>query len=198
MSVMTELAHGSAPEWLAAEMPPGYRTRLSEIQRLTIELQDMERFGGLLWQVGDPLTSAVRELFVALKFEVGSLRPGAAQLMVKLDERRRLLLHVSAADGIQKKGNDLAQAFQLLHEIAGGDDRVVLVANSTPLARPADRPEAIAPDALELVRRLGTNFVSGPTLFAVWTVFLQDAPRARATIDRLHAQDGGVFPPPAV
>jgi len=84
------------PEWLAAEMPPGYNTRLLEIQRLSEELRAMGHFGRLLWTVGDELGGAVRETFTALKFDVVSTPDmPATSVTVNVDGRRRLLLHVS-------------------------------------------------------------------------------------------------------
>ena len=50
MSVMMELAHGSAPEWLAAEMPPGYQTRLLEIERLSGDLRTMDAVARVLFK----------------------------------------------------------------------------------------------------------------------------------------------------
>ena len=41
------------PDWLATEMPPGYNTRLLEIQRLSEELRTMGQFGRLLWTAGE-------------------------------------------------------------------------------------------------------------------------------------------------
>jgi len=183
------------PDWLAAELPPGYNTRLLEIQRLSEELRAMGQFGRLLWTVGDELNQAVREAFVALKFDVVST-PGAppSSTVVNLDGHRRLLLHVSASgESIEKKGPDLAHVFQMLHEVAGDNDRIVLVANCDPTTRPADRRDPIEPDAMKLLRRLGANVLLAPTLFALWTLSLQDRDRARAWVERLHAQDGGAF-----
>ena len=183
------------PEWLAAEMPPGYNTRLLEIQRLSEELQGMGRFGRLLWTAGDELTDAVREAFIALKYDAAPT-PGlpSSSVTVNLDAHRRLLLHVSSSEGpIEKKGPDLAHLFQMLHEVADDNDRIVLVANCDPATRPADRRDPIDPDAMKLLRRLGANVLLAPTLFAVWTLSLQDRERARAAIERLHAQDGGTF-----
>ena len=58
-----------APDWVAAEMPPGYHTRLGEIERLSADLRAMDPFGRLLWAAGRPLAEAVRDAFLALKFE---------------------------------------------------------------------------------------------------------------------------------
>ena len=117
-----------------------------------------------------------------------------ASVTVKLDARRRLLLHVSAANGvIQKKSPEIAHVFQLLHAVAEDVDRVVLVTNSHPSVRPEDRPESIEPEALNLLRRLGADVLPGPTLFSLWTLSLQDRDRARAYVDRWHEQDGGTL-----
>ena len=66
---MTELVAHPGPEWVVAEMPAGYQTRLSEIQRLMADLQEMGRFARLLWDVGPPLGEAARDAFTALKFD---------------------------------------------------------------------------------------------------------------------------------
>src|SRR5436309_5696145 len=127
----------SGPEWVRAEMPPGYQNRLEEIERLSADLETMGRFGRLLWQTGPPLSEAVLDVFKALKFEGGSL-PGqfSSAVAVKVDGQRRLLLHVSATEQIvEKKSPELAHVFQLLHEIADDGDRVVLVTNSEPGTR---------------------------------------------------------------
>ena len=183
------------PDWLAAEMPPGYNTRMLEIQRLSEELKMMGQFGRLLWTVGDELADAVREAFVALKFEVASTPAmPKSSVTVNLDGRRRLLLHVSQSGAaIEKKSPDLARLFQMLHEVANDDDRIVLVANTDPATPPSRRGDGVDTDAMKLLRRLGANLLFAPTLFAVWTLSLQDRDRARASIERLHAQDGGTF-----
>lgn len=183
------------PDWLAAEMPPGYNTRLLEIQRLSEELRAMGQFGRLLWTSGDALSDAVREAFAALKFDAVST-PGMppSSVTVNVDAHRRLFVHVSSSEGpIEKKGPDLAHVFQMLHEVAGDDDRIVLVTNCQPATPPADRRDPIDPDAMKLLRRLGANVLPTPTLFNLWTLSLQDRDRARAWIERLHAQDGGTF-----
>ena len=183
------------PEWLAAEMPPGYNTRLMEIQRLSEELRSMGQFGRLLWTAGEELADAVRETFVALKFDT-TPTPGSqpSSLTVNVDARRRLLLYVSPSQGlIEKKSPDIAHVFQMLHEVAGDDDRIVLVANGDPATRPADRRDPIDPEAMKLLRRLGANVLLAPTLFALLTQSLQDRDRARVSVERLHAQDGGTF-----
>lgn len=187
---------GSAPDWLAAELPPGYQNRLAEIQRLTEELRAIESFGRLLWHVGSSLTGAAHDAFAALGFE-SELTAGPIAL-VTLGRGRRLFVQGSTArDVIHRRSPDLADAFRIVHELAGEHDRVVLVANTRPEIRPADRPDPLEPDALTLLRRLGVNLLPGPTLFALWMLSLENRERARALVERLHGQDGGIFLLPA-
>jgi hypothetical protein len=200
MGMRLQAATESEPEWLAGDMPPGYQTRLAEIERLSAELRAMDQFGRLMWDIGDPLERAVRNVFHSLRLEPEPpLTSETSQVTVRLDGGRRLLLHVSDAETtIQKAGPALERVFHLVHKYAGESDRVVLVANVDRLRRPAERSEPLAPDALALLKRLGANFVPAPHLFALWTVGLQDGQRARTHVDRLHAQDGGPFAAPTL
>ena len=196
----TQVLAPHRPDWLAAEMPPGYRNRLEEIQRLSKELEELGRFGRLLCTVGPELGDAVREALVALDFDIAEA-PGlnGSAIVVKLDGTKRLLFLVSASeDTIQRRSDDLAHVFQMLHQIAGNGDRVVLVANNSPSTRPSDRGDGVDAEAVGLLKRLGANYVSAPTLFALWSTSLQSRDRARAVLDLLHAQDGGVFVLPAL
>jgi hypothetical protein len=188
------------PDWVTAEMPPGYRNRLEELQRLSRELEELGRYGRLLCTVGPELSAAVQDLFVALEFSAAAA-PGFDQstLAIALDPNRRLLFHVSASDEvIHRRSPELASVFQLIHEHAGNGDRVVLIANHSPMTRPADRREGVDAEALSLLKRLGANYLAGPTLFALWSLSLQDRRRARSLFDLIHAQDGGVFAMPAL
>ena len=191
---MTTETHAlNRPDWFTAEMPPGYRNRLEELRRLSRELDELGHFGRLLCDTGDELCDAVRQSLAALEFDVttGS-RPSS--IVVKLESGRRLLIHVSASDQVvQRRSPDLANVFQVLHEDAANGDRVVLVANHKPNTRPADRGDGVDGEALGLLKRLGANYVAGATIFALWSLSLQDRARARDMIDRLYMQDGGVF-----
>ena len=190
--------NGESPDWLAGEMPPGYQTRLLEIQRLSEDLKAMERFGGLLWRVGEGLTDAVRDTFVALGFDAERTPESAAAVTVKLWDRRRLLFHVATTnEPIQKKSAELTEVFLMLNEVAEEADRVVLVTNSTPEARPSERTAPIGPEALDLLERMAVNVLTGPSVFALWLLSLDDKDRARKIVERLHDQDGGVFQMPA-
>jgi len=191
-------AGGAAPDWLPGLMPPGYQTRFAEIQRLTAELQGMDRMGRLLWQGGPSLQELVKEVLGALKFET-ELTPGATpQLIVRLDSKRRLLMEViSGETAIEKRHPELAAAFQILHQTAGDQDRVVLVASPHRHLAPASRPDPLTPEALAFVTRMGVNVVTTATLFSLWNLSMQDQARGRTFIERLHAQDGGVFRLPA-
>ena len=185
----------SAPDWLVAEMPPGYQTRFAEIRRLSEELQSMEGFGRLLWDTGPALTQAVRDAFVTLNYEA-ELMPDAPEsgIAVKLGANRRLLLHVMASDGpIKKKDPELARVFQMLHESDTEATRVVLVANTDPGKAPADRGDGIGADALAFLTRMGANFLTTSMVFKLWMLSQQDRERARSFVERLYEQDGGAF-----
>jgi hypothetical protein len=182
-----------APEWVAAQMPPGYQTRLFEIQRLSADLHGMDLIGRVLWETGDALTDAVASVFRAIECEVEEGAGGAASLAVKLGSSRRLLLVVSgSATPLQKTNEELARAFAAV-QFASADDRVVLVVNSDPATPPADRPEPVLPDALDILDRMGVNVLGAAALFRLWRLWLEDRPKARKAIEALHAQDGGPF-----
>ena len=193
------IAIAESPEWLAAEMPPGYQNRLAEIRRLSDELQAMDRFGRLLWQAGEPLAGALSDALAAMGLDpelVASLPVPCVR--VKLDAHRRLLLQAASATKTLKKNDpELAQLFRLVQEVAEETDRVALVANGDPQIPPADRPETVGAEALALVNRLGVNVLSGSVMFSIWSISQQEKERARGCLDRLHAQDGGAFTIPA-
>lgn len=199
-SDMDTLAQTAAatPDWLVAEMPPGYKNRLEEIERLTKDLQAMWRFGRLLWATGPQLSDTVRDVFATLKLPVESIVSGDSTFhAVRLDSQRRLMIFVSPhQEVIERKSHDVAESFRMLHELCGDHDRGVLVANPHPMMPPAVRPESIAPDALAILKRLGVNVLSGPGTFQIWTLALQDPERASRLLERLHEQDGGVFQVP--
>jgi len=186
------------PDWFVAAMPQGYQTRLAEIHRLTVELREMDRYGRLLIEFGAPLGDIIRATFAAMKYDVTDVAVGdSARFAVWLDKKRRLL--VCAADEastINRKSQEVARAFALLHEHAEPDDRVVLAANVNAMRPPAERGEIVAPEALDFLERLGVNVVSGPLLFSLWTLSLQEPVRAQKAVERLHAQDGGLYTMP--
>jgi len=174
-------------------MPPGYKTRLLEIQRLSADLHAMDRIGRVLWETDESLRNAVGAVFGALRCEVDATPGTAGPIAVKLGESRRLLLVVSgAASPIQKTNEELSQAFQAV-QFAAGDDRVVLVVNNDPAMPPADRPDPVLPDALGVLHRMGVDVVTTATLFRLWRLSLEDQEKARKALERLHAQDGGPF-----
>ena len=193
MTGQTQAALTEAPEWLSAEMPPGYQTRLWEIERLSADLDAMDRIGRVLWETGEPLRDAVDALFGALKCEVDATPGSTGPLVVKLGESRRLLLVVSgSASPIQKTDEELAHAFRAV-QFASANDRVVFVANNDPATPPADRPDPVLPDALDVLQRMGVDVVTTATLFRLWRLWHEDQQKAQKALDRLHAQDGGPF-----
>ena len=181
------------PDWMVAEMPPGYQTRLDEIKRLSAELKAMDGIGCVLWETGEVLTDAVAALFAALKCEVDPKPSDMHAIAVNVGGFRRLLLVVSGVNGpIQKTYEELTRSFQALQH-AGVNDRVVLVVNSNPTEPPADRPNPILPDALDVLQKMGVNVLTTITLFGIWRLSMKDQQKARQALDHLHAQDGGQF-----
>jgi len=197
MTASTAPVVAGAPGWMVGEMPPGYQTRLLEIERLSADLHAMDGIGCVLWETGDALADAVGALFAALKCEADPAPGDQGAIAVGLGGSRRLLLVVSGGGSpIQKTNEELARSFQAL-QFAGANDRVVLVANSHPAAPPEDRPEPILPDALGVLQRMGVNVLTTVTLFRLWRLSLEDQQKVRKALDCLHAQDGGQFLLPA-
>src|SRR6476661_4290460 len=120
------------PDWVVAEMPPGYQNRVREIQMLMADLEAMGRFGRLLTETGARLGEAARDVFASLRYETALMEDATSTaIVVELESRRRLLIHV-AGDGqvIQKKSPEIARVFQMLQEVAEDTDHVVFVTNS--------------------------------------------------------------------
>jgi hypothetical protein len=193
MAAVTTSGAGHVPEWVVAEMPPGYQTRRLEIDRLSAELRDMDAVARVLWENGAPLEAAVAAVFAALRCEVEASSGGGAPLAVHLDARHRLLVHVAHGGGpLEKTSDDLTRAFQYV-QYAGDRDRVVLVPGNEGETGPPRRGATARPDALAVLQRMGVNVLETPSLFRLWRLSFEDAPRARTLLERLHAQDGGPF-----
>lgn len=196
MSEWLQARHAEAPAWVAAEMPPGYRTRLLEIERLTADLRGMDDIGRVLWMTGEPLRNAVASLFAGLECEVDA-GDGSGPVTASLGDSRRLLLVVSeVSSAIQKTDDDLGRAFQAV-QFAGPNDRVVLVANGDATAPPAERADSVTSEAAAILQRMGANTITGVTLFRLWRLSHEDRQKARKALDRLHSQDGGAYLLPA-
>jgi hypothetical protein len=193
MSAAMPTAPANAPAWMLAEMPPGYRTRLEEIERLSADLQAMDRIGSVLWAAGAPLEDGVRAVFAALKCEVEAAPGAAGAIVARIGDSRRLLLFVSGAtDPVEKTDEELAQAFRVVQS-ASADDRVVFVAGNDASTPPAERPDPVRPGALDVLQRMGVVVVATAALFSLWRLSYEDPPKMRKALDRLHAQDGGPF-----
>jgi len=115
MTGRRQAALNEAPEWMSAEMPPGYQTRLWEIERLSVDLDVMDRIGRVLWETGEPLRDAVGAVFSALKCEVDTTPGPTGPIVVTLGESRRLLLVVS---GVYYPTSVLPQWMQWLATIS--------------------------------------------------------------------------------
>jgi len=183
-----------APDWVVAEMPPGYQTRIAEIQRLSEELQGMSKYAQLLWAIGADLREPVRDAFAALKYDAELMEAPDSAVAVRLDGQRRLLLHLSAEESaIDRKSDEIEHVFRLLQQNAGERDRVLLVVNNDRMHPPADRPQSISPEALKLLQRMGVNCISGPMIFRLWSLGSHNSERARKLVTQMHEQDGGVI-----
>ena len=193
MTERTAPAVAVAPDWMVAEMPPGYQTRLLEIERLSADLKSMDCIACVLWETGEALRDAVGKLFAALKCEVDPKPSDTRSIAVGLGGARRLLLVVSGASSpIQKTNEDLARSFQAV-QFAGTNDRVVLIVNNHPAIPPANRPDPILPDALDILQRMGVDVLTTVTLFKLWRLSIENQQKARQALDHLHAQNGGQF-----
>ncbi len=182
-----------APSWLSSQMPPVYRSRFEEIQRLAAEIQGMDRMGRLLWEHGTALRDAVSEAFSALKAKTEWSADGSC-LVVTIDAARRVLVHVAGADGpLGRNSEDVAAAFRVLQSTAGPDDRTVLVTTGERTIPPQDRGETVSPEAYDLLRRIGVNVLPCTTLFNLRMLSLTNLSEARTYLELLHQQDGGAF-----
>ena len=178
-------------------MPPGYQTRFAEIQRLSAEMNAMDKMARLLWHTGSSLREAASDAFAALKYEIDSPPAYAPALVVKLDARRRLLVHVSDHQGvIERKSPELAHCFRLVHELGGDDDRTLLVTSGDPATPPKARGPAVTPEALKLLTRVGVNVLPADLLFVAWSLGQQEPSLARGYMDKVHKMDGGLCPSP--
>ena len=188
------------PDWVVAEMPPGYRNRVAEIQRLMSDLEEMGRFTRLLCDTGPRLAGAVRDLFATLKYDVEPLPlDSGSGVLVRLDGGNRLMVIVAAgASQVQKKSPEVGLVFHVMQEMAEEFDRVVILTNTVSDRPPQERGEALSPDAAAFLKRMGAVHVTGPTCFALWKLSLQEPGRAREQVQRLHAHEGGTFALPAM
>lgn len=199
MSAQDQTTVEIGPDWVVAEMPPGYQNRVREIQMLMADLEAMGRFGRLLTETGARLGEVVRDVFASLRYETALMSDATSTaVVVALEGRRRLLVHVSG-DGlvIQKKSPEIARVFQVLQDVAEESDHVVFVTNAEPHQKPADRGRSVTAEAESLLSRLGVSHVSALTLFSLWKLSLQEPERAREQVVRLHAHEGGPFELPA-
>lgn len=183
----------AAPAWLSAQMPAVYRSRFEEIQRLTAEIQGMDRMGRLLWDHGGHLRDAVVEALTALRTKPESGQDDGC-LVVRIDATRRLLVLVAQSDGPLDKGSEtVAEAFRVLQTTAEPGDRIVLVTTGQRHLPPQERGDTVSADAHDLLRRMGVNVLPTTMLFNVWMLSLSGPSEARACLELLHSQDGGSF-----
>ena len=85
----------------------------------------------------------------------------------------------------------------MLHEIVEDADRVVLVTNTGPERELGDQADAMTPEAIAFLGRLGVIRLRAPTLVALWKVSLEDLARARTQVECQYAHVAGTFEIPA-
>lgn len=193
MTGVTQPALAGAPEWVTAEMPPGYQTRLQEIERLSADLHAMDAIGRILWEEGQPLGDAVTAVFAALDCQVGRGPYDAGPIAVTLAAPRRLIVVIAASSSpVEKTSDELALAFRAV-QFASEGDRVLLVPGNDRATPPAARSEPVHADALGMLQRMGVVVLTTTALFRLWRLSLEDGAKAKKALDRLHAQDGGPF-----
>jgi hypothetical protein len=195
-SFVEEVRSDGQPAWISAELPDQYAEIARQIAALREQARAYEGVAGVLWQRGSALTSAVRDLFVAVGFEAELAEYGShCDLRVNLGDNRRLLVEVvSEEQGLDRRSPHLGRILKLLQEEAGERDRIVLAVNVFPDVQPsARRKEPVTIEALRLIQGLGANFVPTSALFGIWKRSLTEPEQARNSVMNIYAMDGGIF-----
>jgi hypothetical protein len=184
------------PVWIAGELPDQYAEIARQIAALKDQARGYEAVAGVLWQRGSALTSALRDLFIAIGFDAELAEYGSnCDLRVNLGNDRRLLVEVvSEEEGLDRRSPHLGRILKLLQEEAGERDRIVLAANIFPDAPPsARRKEPVTIEALRLIQGLGANFVPTSALFGLWKRSLTEPEQAKNSVLNIYSMDGGIF-----
>ena len=194
---------GPAPDWVGDLMPQERHAEIAaQIKKLQAEaeqLEDnsrqMELMSRLLWQTGQPLREAVRDVFrsVGLAADLTS-GESAHHVTVNLGDERRLLVEVAGTEGnITKKSPTIRKTFEMAQDIADGD-RIILAANVYRDRPLADREwlDPATADALMILTGLGSVLVSTVTLFRIWKMSTENPQAAADHLLQLHAA-AGVF-----
>jgi hypothetical protein len=184
------------PSWLESELPARYVELSEEIAQRESERHRLLSHGRLLWQTGDDLSEAVRDVFREFGYGAELTSPGATyDVTVIVGPGKRLLIEVTGIEGaIAKASRKISQLLQACQEAVEGD-RVVLAANVYRSKPPVERRqlEPITRDALQLVGRLGANVLTTQTLYAIWYSSLANASVATAAVEALYAAEGETF-----
>lgn len=188
---------GALPKWVADLMPPRYGEVVKEIDELHEEHRRLRSMAALLWETGDILSEAVRDLFDALGYEASLTAKGATyDITVSLDSHRRLLVEVTGIEGVLKKDSaKIGQVLQALQKEVGPQDRVAVALNAHRQKPPQERAglETVTKEALGLLTGLEAIIVTTSTLFEIWKSSLEDMEAAKKKIEELYALNGGYF-----
>ncbi len=142
-----------APDWLASKQPRRAAEIREQIAALRAESRNLGRVVALLWQTGQPLNEAVRDVFRSFGFSAELTPPGATyDVTVDLGNSRRLLIEVTGIDDIVRKhSNKIPQVLQTTTREANERDRVVLAVNAHRRTVPEKRGDLLTPDAANLL-----------------------------------------------
>ena len=192
------------PGWVAGLMPQRQAeigAEIGKLQAAIAKLQEeagaIESMGRLLYQTGQPLKEAVRDVFGlnGLQAELTAAE-STYDVTVNLDTSKRLLVVVTGTDKkITNKSAEIRQVFETAQAITGEEDRLVLAANVQRERPVADREwlDSATPDALMLMTGLGAVFVTTATLFRIWKLSTENPQAATEHLLQLHAAAPGSF-----
>jgi hypothetical protein len=188
---------GALPKWVADLMPPRYGEVMKQIDEFREEHRRLRSMAALLWETGDNLSEAVRDLFDALGYEASLTAKGATyDVTVSMGVDRRLLVEVTGIEGALKKDSKkIGQVLQALQKEAGPQDRVTVALNAHRQKPPQERAgvEIVTKEALSLLTGLEANIVTTSTLFEIWKTSLEDTEAAKKRIEELYTLSGGHF-----
>jgi hypothetical protein len=187
---------GDIPQWVVDSMPKRYRELELELESGRLEYEQLRSMAALLWDTGDALEIAVRDVFRALGYSAELEEKGQTfDVAVELEPARRLLLEVTGIVGpLKKDSNKISQAVDTFQHFASPQDRVVLALNAQrerPLAERKNE-DLVTREALRILTGLEVPIVTTATLFQIWARGLSDRDGARQSIADLAAEPGGL------
>ena len=139
----------------------------AEIAKLQEEAGEIESMGRLLYQKGQPLKEAVRDVFGSIGLKADLTATGSTyDITVSLGDSKRLLVVVTGTDKkITNKSAKIKQVFETAQAISDDQDRLVLAANVHRERPVTDREwlDSATEDALMITTGSGAVFVTTAT-----------------------------------